>query len=283
MAYAGFDRSDCPPLAMMARLKRETNLEFVGFYLSAPSHPVTTWSGKRAALVAQGWGTAALFVGQQVTGPGSHHVTMIQGQVDSIRACQAMHTEGFPAGSWVYLDLENGPPFTDAQKEYVGAWVDGVEDLGFRAGVYCSYLFAAQVALLRPSARIWVFHVKQVTAHPVNGTLFPVPDPKVSGYHDAVAWQFDDEARLTAFGNLACDLDSAAMRDPSAPDAVAPRPAPIPAPADVRPPAPFPAPPDVPLPVPLPAPSAPVVWPWLLLGAIVIASLAVSLYFRHGP
>ena len=282
MAYAGFDRSDMPDLAMMARLKRETNLEWTGFYLPAPSHPVSTWSGKRAALVAQGWGLASLFVGQQVTGPGSHHVSMIQGQVDGVRACQAMRAEGFPAGSWVYLDLENGPPFTDAQREYVGAWVDTVDDNGYRAGVYCSYLFAAQVALLRPSARIWTFHVMSVQPHPVNGTLFPAPDPRLSGYHDAVAWQFQDEARLTAFGNLACDLDSAAMRDPSAPTpAVAPSPATIHAPADVRPPAPFPAPPDVPPVVARPTPA--VIWPWLLLGAIVIVSLAVWAYFRHAP
>jgi hypothetical protein len=216
MAYAGFDRADCPEISFMAKLKAETNLAWCGFYLPAPSQAGTTWKGKRAALVAQGWGLAPVYVGQQVTGPGSHLVTAEQGTLDGAHAAQAMAAEGFPQKSWVYLDLENGPPLPYEQRDYVGAWVDAVEVNGYCAGVYCSFMLAANIASLRPSARIWAFHVRTTSAHVVGGTTFASPDPATSGFAGASIWQLDDEARI--MGGLAVDLDSAAMRDPSAPD-----------------------------------------------------------------
>lgn len=224
MAYAGFDRADMPDLDVMERLKDSTNLEWVGYYLHAPSQSGATWKGKRAALVTQGWGLAPIFVGQEVVGPGSHLVTAAQGAIDGASACAAMVAEGFAGGSYVYLDLENGPPFTDGQKAYVGAWVDAVEKGGFKAGIYCSFLFAAEVKALRPQARIWVFHVRTTAAHGVGGQAFPTPDPSTSGFADADLWQRDDESRLLAFEGLAVDLDDSRFRDPGAPDgdAVAP-------------------------------------------------------------
>jgi Domain of unknown function (DUF1906) len=215
MSYAGFDRADCPTLDVMQRLKTETNLAWCGFYLPAPSQAGTTWRGKRAPLVAQGWGLAPVYVGQQVTGPGSHLVTAEQGTIDGAHAAQAMSAEGFPQKSWVYLDCEEGPPFTAARRAYLGAWVDAVEVNGFCAGVYCSFLFAAQVAALRPGARIWAFHVKTTSPHLVGGTTFASPDPATSGFPGATIWQHDDEARI--MGGLAVDLDSSSVRDPSAP------------------------------------------------------------------
>jgi len=214
MAYAGFDRADCPEISFMAKLKAETNLAWCGFYLPAPSQAGTTWKGKRAALVAQGWGLAPVYVGQQVTGPGSHLVTAEQGTLDGAHAAQAMSAEGFPQKSWVYLDLENGPPLSYEQRDYVGAWVDAVEVNGYCAGVYCSFMLAANIARAA-RVRIWAFHVRTTSAHVVGGTTFPSPDPATSGFAGASIWQLDDEARI--MGGLAVDLDSASMRDPSAP------------------------------------------------------------------
>lgn len=222
MTYAGFDRCDMPPLDMMARLKAETNLTWCGFYLAAPSQPGTTWRGKRAQLVAQGWGLAPIYVGQQMTDPGSHVVTAGQGRIDGADACAKLRAEGFPGGSWVYLDIEKGPPFLSQERAYVQAWVNGVESGGFRAGVYCSFLFAAEVHALCSTARIWVYHVSTTTPHPVHGLTFIAPHPKDSGYPGADLWQRDDSAVLTSFGNLLVDLDIASMPDPGAPDGPAP-------------------------------------------------------------
>lgn len=224
MAYAGFDRADCPDLTVMSRLRYGSNFSWCGYYLKAPSQPGVTWKGKRSALLAQGWGLAPIFVGQQTIGPGSHTVTADQGRSDGLQACADMAAEGFPFGSWVYLDLENGPPFSNVQSGYVEAWAAAVESGGFEAGVYCSFLFARQVQNLLPAARIWVYHVPSTTPHVVAGTVFPSPEPSTSGFPDAVIWQHDDEARLVAFGNLACDLDSSVYSDPSAPVQAAPTP-----------------------------------------------------------
>jgi hypothetical protein len=227
MAYAGFDRADCPDLAIMARLWEETNLVWCGFYLRAPSQSAMTWRGKRASLVALGFGLAPIFVGQQVTGPGSYIVTPAQGTLDGRQACADMVAEGFPAGSWIYLDLENGPPFGATQSGYVQAWAASVEGGGFRAGVYCSFLFAGRISAILPGARVWVYHVASVAPHPVAGAAFPAPDPAASGFRGAAIWQHQDEARLTAYGDLACDLDASLFADPSAPDGVAAPVAPI--------------------------------------------------------
>ena len=236
MAYAGFDRADFPSLDFMARLKSETNLVWCGYYLHAPSQPATTWRGKRAALAAQGWGFAPIYVGQQITGPGSHDVTEAQGARDGADAADQMRAEGFPLGSFVFLDLENGPPFTGAQQGYVGAWIDAVRAHGFGAGVYCSFLFALTVDALRPDVRMWVFRVTTTRPHPVAGRVFPVPEPGVSGFKGAHLWQRDDEARLSGFGDLAIDLNSSLYADPSAPVSpakIAPPPTPaIPSPAE---------------------------------------------------
>lgn len=216
-AYAGFDTYACPDLSLAAQLLRETNLRWMGYYLHAPSQKAQTWRGKRAALVAQGWGLAPIYVGQQVTGPGRHTVTYAQGKIDGMDAAARMTEEGFPSGAFVYLDLENGPPLSNDQRNYVAAWVDAVRLYGFGAGVYCSYLLAREIAALRPNLRIWVFHVTSVTPHPVAGRAFPAPHPSTSGFAGAVVWQREDEARLIDYDGLHVDLDVAAMPDPSAP------------------------------------------------------------------
>ncbi|MBV9109943.1 MAG: DUF1906 domain-containing protein, partial [Gemmatimonadetes bacterium] len=36
-----------------------------GYYLPAPCHRDVSWAGKRATLIGMGWGTAAIYVGQQ--------------------------------------------------------------------------------------------------------------------------------------------------------------------------------------------------------------------------
>lgn len=83
---------------------------------------------RRSELVAMGWGIAPIYVGQQVTGPGSHLVTGAQGKIDGADAAKKVAQCGFPSGSFVYLDLENGPPFTAAQHAYVGAWMHIAEN-----------------------------------------------------------------------------------------------------------------------------------------------------------
>lgn len=219
MAYAGFDRSDFPGLPVMARLRANTNLRWCGYYLRAPSHPASSWTGTRAALVTLGFGLAPIYVGQETMGPGSHNATASHGTIDGADAVAQMRAEGFAPLSIVFLDVES--PDLPHQGAYIAAWCDSVTAGGFMPGVYTSFEDAAGVHALRPAARLWVFHVRTVQAHGVPGTIFATPDPATSGFSGAVAWQHDDSAIIgcsaAVGGTLLVDLDSASMPDPSAP------------------------------------------------------------------
>jgi hypothetical protein len=211
-----------PGLAEMAWLKANTNLAWCGYYLGpAPSHDGGDWMGQLAALQAQGWGVAPVYVGQQLTGPGSHVVTAAQGTIDGGDAANLMTQEGFAAGSTVYLDLEDGPPFTSPRTDYVSAWVAAVAAQGWQPGIYCSHAIAAGVVALCPGVRIWGVKVRTTTQHPVPGTAFPDSDPGGCGYAPAFMWQLDQNCRLTLPGapqvNPVVDLNSALSADPSAP------------------------------------------------------------------
>jgi hypothetical protein len=181
--------------------------------------------GKRASLSAAGWGVAPVYVGQQVTGPGSLNPNSATGQTDGAEAASYMSSEGFPTGSYVYLDIENGPPLTQLQQDYLAAWSAAVKAGGYNPGVYCSHLLADQIAFLQPGARIWAFRIS--TVNPGNqDSPFPQSDPSGCGYEGAHAWQLvqDCKVQIATGGHysLQVDLDTAAMADPGAPDAPTP-------------------------------------------------------------
>ena len=214
--FAGFDLLGYPGDAVMNWLKLHTNLVWCGYYLVAPSRPTSTWSGKQAQLKAAGWGIAPIFVGQQVTGPGSLHPSAANGVADGNQAVSEMEQEGFDSGSFVYLDLENGPPLTDLQRDYVTNWCDTVQAGGYTPAVYCSHLMAADVQNLRADCRIWAFKLTN-QANPVPAP-FPNPDPSGSGFAGATAWQLAQNCFIEANGSrLKVDLDSATIADPGAP------------------------------------------------------------------
>jgi hypothetical protein len=178
----GFDSSDFPGAAEMAWLKANTNLQWCGYYLGpAPSHASTSWMGQRAALQGAGWGIAPLYVGQQISGPGRHSVSAAQGTIDGEDAVRLLITDQFAAGTCVYLDLEDGPPFIPPRKDYVAAWVNAVEVGGFQPGVYCSHSFAVAVHTLCPNARLWVFKVATTQDTHFQGSIFLICIPPALG------------------------------------------------------------------------------------------------------
>jgi hypothetical protein len=218
-AYAGFDRSDPPTADQRAFLKKYSTARWLGGYLPSPSHPARTWCGLWRVLREEGWGLAPVYVGQQVMGPGEHVVTEAQGAIAGEDAARQMAAEGFPPGSFVYLDHESpSPEFITSG--YTAAWIDAVVAGGFGAGVYCSFLQGAQMAALRSGVRIWVYRVPTVnrTNYPTDD--FPDLDPATSGFSGAFAWQLRDNIAIPdkadPSGWTVVDLDSAAMPDPSA-------------------------------------------------------------------
>jgi hypothetical protein len=228
--HAGFDCSTFPGLNTIAWLKANTNLAWCGYYLApAPSHQNTSWMGQRSTLQSAGWGLAPVFVGQQTTGPGSHTVTAAQGTQDGILAAQIMQGEGFVSQSWVYLDLENGPPYQSPLSDYTLAWATAVHKNGYSAGIYCSHGCAATIAQQLPNARIWAFKVTTTAPHPFPGTVFPDPDPAGSGYAQAAMWQLQQNCTIkldSGMPNLIIDLDSSTLSDPASPEITSPNTAP---------------------------------------------------------
>lgn len=223
MIYAGFDASAFPGLDTMAWLKGATEAAWTGFYLGpAPSHPETDWMGERAALVAQGWGFAPVYVGQQLAGPGSHIVTAEQGNEDGEDAGRLMHAAGFPERSTVYLDLEDGPPLDEPRLSYVRYWAGGVFSMGYMPGIYCSHGIAEAVLSIFAgesveAPRIWAFRVATTAIHPI---ALPFADiaPALSGVPQASMLQHDQNAAIhTPHGTVIVDASSSLMADPSAP------------------------------------------------------------------
>jgi hypothetical protein len=219
--FSGFDRFDYPGDAIMSWLKANTNLVWCGYYLApAPSHPNTSWMTTRANLAGNGWGIAPIFVGQQVTGPGSLNPSAATGIADGHAAVGLMKSEGFVARCCVYLDIENGPPLTAKQQDYVANWCDTVSAAAFTPGVYCSHLLALTVHTIRSNCRVWAYNVPTTQSHPVPGP-YPDPDPSGCGYPDAFAWQLGQNCMIRAplenLQTLEVDLGTALVADPSAP------------------------------------------------------------------
>ena len=140
MGFAGLDRSGYPGDAIMKIIRETTNLKWCGYYLAqAPAHKDPSWMGKRKVLTELGYGIAPLYLGEQTEGPGSRHPSAEKGTTDGKDAVRKMADEGFPPGSCVYLDLENGPPLPDSLRDYMNAWCSAVRDNGFLPGVYCTH------------------------------------------------------------------------------------------------------------------------------------------------
>ena len=221
-AHSGIDSANYFGQATLSWLMENTNLSWCGYYLApAPSHHDTSWMGKRSDLINGGWGLAPVYVGQQLSGPGSHKVTGPQGALDGAQAAALMRQEGFAQGSYVYLDLEDGAPFVSPRADYVAQWIKAVATGGYQCGVYCSHNFAQQVLTAHPGVRIWAFRVATAATHPFTGLNFPQTDPAGCGCAGAYMWQLEQNCTITLpmtpQVKLQVDLNTSLAMDPSAP------------------------------------------------------------------
>ena len=105
------------------------------------------------------------------------------GVLDAMAADDAAKKEGFPVGTIIFLDQEEGGRMLPDQRAYVYAWIDTVNASGYRAGVYCSGIPAMEAAGttiitandLRDNAggRKIVFFVYNDACPPSPGCVFP--------------------------------------------------------------------------------------------------------------
>ena len=201
--YLGFDRNTYPGDANLKAL-HET-FSYTGYWLNnPPGEKANTWTGHRAAVESAGFGFLVLFNGRLYAELKSVARATKLGSSDAQAAAAAARREGFPAHTIIFLDQEQGGRMLPEQKAYIYAWVDAVTAAGFRAGIYCSGIPAADDgnvvtaedirAKRRP--RQIVYWAINDACPPAPGCTFPVnppahpPSPAESGVSFAEVWQF---------------------------------------------------------------------------------------------
>jgi hypothetical protein len=206
----GFDRNLYPGDAAFPTLRQ--TFAFTSYWLNAPPGEKTnTWIGKRAFLVKSGFGFLVLFRGRD-----SHEFKKgpdgpAKGSLDAEAAAAAAKKEGFPAGTIIFLDIEEGGRLSATYHAYLQAWLDGLARSRYRAGVYCSGMPAKEsggVTILTADdiranggSREFVFFVFNDACPPSPGCVFPSTAPSVasSGVAYAQAWQYAQSPRRKEF------------------------------------------------------------------------------------
>jgi hypothetical protein len=204
--YLGFDRNRYPGDAAL-RLLRQT-FSFSGYWLNAPPNETSnTWEGKRQVLTSSGFGFLVLFNGRLYRELKILADPTMLGTHDAAVAVEAAKKEGFPTGTVIFLDQEEGGRMLPEQRAYVYAWIDAVNASRYRAGVYCSGIPASETGGatvitandLRDSAdrRRIAFLVYNDSCPPSPGCAFPrnPPQPQQSGVPFAAVWQFAQSPR----------------------------------------------------------------------------------------
>ncbi|MHC2435916.1 glycoside hydrolase domain-containing protein [Bradyrhizobium sp. USDA 4451] len=236
--YAGFDSLPFPGAAMMTWLTANTNLEWCGYYLApAPNRPSSQWMGQYQSI-KDNWGMLPIYVGQQ--DPRTAHgdyvpssvLTAEQGAKDGANACDLASGEGFPTGSFVYLDWEYGGLLdAEGSSDYIKAWVSSVAADGrAQPGVYCSHNSAQAIVDVidtinpTPNVRLWCWKVPDANPHQFQGDLANIPaiDPKGCGFAGAQAWQREQQAIVTfpegaPITTLTMDFSTSGLANPSTP------------------------------------------------------------------
>lgn len=247
-SYIGFDRNTYPGDENLAALRRD--FAFAGYWLNLPPGATSnSWVGKRDALRKAGFGFLVLFNGRLDAELKKAKDAAELGRQDAASAVAAAQHDGFPAHTIIFLDVEEGGRMLPDQKAYIYAWVDHLNEAGFRPGVYCSGIAAKESGGvevitandLRENAngRSIVFWVVNDGCPPSPGCVLPEKAPSVSASRldFADVWQFAQSPRrrdvasgcrasydrdgncyapATRDKKLFLDLDAATSADPSA-------------------------------------------------------------------
>jgi len=136
-AYLGFDRNDYPGDAALPIMRK--SFSFTGYWLSSPpGENSNSWTGKREILRSHGFGFALLFAGPTSGQLRDEPYTLKRVAEDTQAAAAAARREGFPPGSIIFLDVEEGGRLPSTYFTYLRLWASQLSRLGFRAGIYCS-------------------------------------------------------------------------------------------------------------------------------------------------
>lgn len=229
----GFDTRQYPGDAAMQRWRSDSPYRWVGYYITAACHPRSSWTGRRAALRAMGWGLAVLYVGEQdwtqvadpPSGPGeptsgvtrctATNLTAERGLADAAEADNVARAEGFATGSTIYLNVERVDSVSAALEAYVRAWAGGLVDHGrYAPGLYAharnaEALYGAMAdEIVRRSGRpprLWVAKA---------GGFDLSRSPAESGFPRATIWQGAFDTTET-WGDITLRIDANVAATPS--------------------------------------------------------------------
>ncbi len=206
LTYLGFDRNIYPGDAALSLLRQ--TFSYTGYWLNQPPGETSnTWQGKREVLTSSGFGFLVLFDGRLDRQLKSLSNSRTLGAHDASVAIEAAKKEGFPRGTIIFLDQEEGGRMLPEQREYVYAWIDAVNSSGYRAGVYCSGIPAREkggVTIItandlqdNANGRKIVFLIYNDSCPPSPGCDFPKNplSPQQSGIPFAAIWQFAQSPR----------------------------------------------------------------------------------------
>ncbi len=235
--YAGFDIKTYPGIDVMNWLNSNTNLKWCGYYLApAPNRSPSGWTDQYAAI-SNKWGVLPIYVGQQDPRTATNNytpssiLTSDQGTTDGGNAADLATADGFPAGTFVYLDCEYGGVDGEGSSDYIKSWVTAVvADGRIRPGIYCSHVVAQAIVDIldtinpTPITRFWCWKVTNANAHPFQGDLAHIPaiDPAGSGFAGAQMCQREQNAVVTfphqaPVDELTMDFNTSSLADPGAP------------------------------------------------------------------
>lgn len=248
-AYLGFDSNQYPGDERLSKLRQR--FWYAGYWLNnPPGEKANPWRGKREAVEAAGFGFLILFNGQTEAELRREarraRSARDLGRRDAAAAVDAARQEGFPADAVIFLDQEEGGRMTPSQRAYIHAWVDGVNGAGYRAGVYCSGIPAAEgggatvvtASDIRENAgkREIIYWVAADACPPSTGCVAQARPPGDSGVPFAAVWQFAQSpgrkltigrcaatynadgncyAPVAGTGGFAIDMNTANTSDPS--------------------------------------------------------------------
>jgi hypothetical protein len=208
-SFLGFDRNDYPGDDAMKVLRGQ--FSFAGYWLNHPPGSKTnSWFGKRAVVENFGFGFLVVFNGRTFAEIKRNGSPEKLGISDGGLAVASARREGFPAGTIVFLDQEEGGRLLPEQRAYLHAWVDAVRSAGFGAGVYCSGIAAkegsgatvvtAEDIRQNAGARELKYWVTNDSCPPSPGCeLSRRPSPAASGVAFADVWQFAQSPRRAGF------------------------------------------------------------------------------------
>ena len=208
--FLGFDANDYPGDDALPVLRK--TFSFVGYWIGPPpEEKSSSWLGKRALLQSQGFGFALLWNGRASRNLKSAADAQQKGKLDAQGAVAAARREGFPAGTVIFLDMEEGGRLGPAYHIYVHEWLDTLAEENFRAGVYCSSMpvdegggvsiTTAKDLQEQLGGRKLVFWTYNDACPPAPGCGFPQtpPAPSEGGFAGAAVWQFAQSPRRKPF------------------------------------------------------------------------------------